>query len=71
MGILTAIIISRAGEPGVFGSLVLEPEPLEKKPEPEPRGKKDKAGAANELAGSSGVREDKNHEKNCTFVTLL
>ena len=40
-------IITRAGEPGVFGPF--EPEPLEKNnqmPEPEPLGKKSGAGAA-------------------------
>ena len=38
-------VLSRAGEPepGVFGSL--EPEPLEKKQEPEPLGTKKKSGA--------------------------
>ena len=50
------IHITRAGEPepGVFGSLEPDPEPLEKKPG---------AGAANELAGSSALREDKRHKE--------
>ena len=60
-------------EPGILGSL--EPEPLEIKnqeQEPEPPGKivksrsplekKSRAGAAQELAGSSALREDKKHK---------
>ena len=44
------VLKARAGEPepGVFGSLEPEPEPLEKKPG---------AGAAKKLAGSSALRE--------------
>ena len=59
-------------EPGVFGSLV--PEPLEKKQElePEPLGKKSQEPEPlKKLAGSSALREDKKHERNCTSVTLL
>ena len=46
-------------EPGVFGSLEPEPEPLEKKTG---------GGAAKKLADSSSLREDKKHKK---FVLKL
>ena len=48
------IVLSRAGEPGVFGSL--EPEPLEKNTRSQSRlEKKSGAGAAKKLAGSSAL----------------
>ena len=51
-------------EPGVFGSL--EPEPIEKKTRSRSRLEKKSgagAGAAKNLAGSSALREDKNHKE--------
>ena len=46
-------------EPDVFGSL--EPEPLEKKQEPEQEQETLGAGAAKKLASSSALLEDKKH----------
>ena len=52
------MVLYRAGEPepGVFGSLEPETEPLEKKPGA-------RAGAAKKLAGSSNLQEDKKHKE--------
>ena len=51
-------------EPGVFGSLEPEPEPLEKKTRSWSRLEKNSgAGASKKLAGSSALREDKKHKE--------
>ena len=58
--------MGRAGEPepGVFGSLEPEQEPLEKKTRSRSRlEKKSGAGAAKKLAGSSALRENKKHKE--------
>ena len=54
--------MTRAGEPepGVFGSLEPELEPVEKNPG---AGAGAGAGAAKKLAGSSALREDKKHKE--------
>ena len=60
-------------EPGVFGSLEPEPEPLEKKTRSRSLRrleKKSGAGAAKKLAGSSALREDKKN-KEIVLATLL
>ena len=59
------IVLSRAGEQGVFGSLepVSEPEPLEKNRSRSRLEKKPGAGAAKKWAGFSAMREDKKHKE--------
>ena len=56
-------------EPGVFGSL--KPEPIEKNQEPEPLGKKSRAGASNKLAAYSALLEDKKHKEIVLFYSSL
>ena len=60
---------SRCQSVGFFSSL--EPEPLEKKQEPEPSVKKSRAGAANKLAGSSALLEDKKHKEIVLLLLFL